>query len=359
MRTKNENAMRLALRQSALLVLLFCSVPEVATAQSGAVPAYITLAERDVIGVEARLVRSITLGDAAENRPSLVADAVLLRGKVFVLDGMRRRVLVYDSTGKFLRRVADWGRADGELESPYRLALTYDTLLVLDITHNNSVNAFDRDGNFIGARFPTLHRLSASSLALGNTVAVFERPGRTVVSIRDRQGKELASGCVSADGYQASEKRQGIIRRFTGRIVALRNNRIYCAQTITPVVTVLDLSGNAVDYIAVAPPFYVSPLDIPDSRNQKTISNFLSRWTALNSFEPTPKGFMSIYTRYDLASSQFLARFFGCDVVGRPRNCFSGSVPGTPLRILSPDTVLTSVSGADGQVGLQVFRISR
>lgn len=329
------------------------------------VPSYSILLESGVTQVDPRVTRSITLGDSASQRPGLPTDVLLHRGRIFVIDGMRRVLLVYDQDGKFLRQSTQWGDSDGALMSPMKLLADHDTVLVLDLTHRNTVSAFDVDGRFIGARYPDLHSASAYTMAQGRVTAVFgqldigNRPGRTVVAIRDRKGREIGAGCIVADSYVRSVASHGALATFNASFVAIQGNRIYCAQAITPVVSVLDLTGTTVDYITVAPPFYVPPSDIGETHNQKALLNFQSKWTLLQNFAVTPTGFVSIYSRYDLAVAQFTYRVFACDLDVRPKNCRIGTVPGRPVRIVSSDTVLSVVSARDGNVSLQVLSLSR
>jgi hypothetical protein len=278
---------------------------------------------------------------------------------------MQRRLLVYDADGKFILRAADFGERDGMLQSPVRLVADHDTVLVLDVTHQNAVSAFSRDGRFIGARFPELHEASVFSLALGRSLAAFgqlnatDRPGRSVVAIRDRRGRELGSGCAAAEALVSSELRHGKLADFSSNSVTLLGNRIYCAQAVSPIVTVLDFSGTTVGYVTVAPPFYVPPLDIPGTQNQKTIMDFESKWTAMRDFSPSTAGFMSLYARYDVVAGRHAFQVFACDSVVRPTNCRSGPITGEAVRILAPDKVLSVVSGRDGSLSLQVLQIDR
>ncbi len=354
---------------AALALSMACAPYRLASQSVGASPggsgSYSLLRQSTVAEVEPRLLRSIVLRDGKAERLSMASDAVLVSGRIFVLDAVQRKLLVYDTLGSFIRRAADWGDADGGLSSPVRLVDFHDSVFVLDVTHHNAVSAFDSEGRYIGARFPNLHEASASSLAIGNTIAAFghldasSRPGRTVVAIRDWQGREVSAGCPSADAYLQSEQRDGMLAHFGTRIVSIRGNRVFCAQAITPVVAILDLAGSTVGQIAVAPPFYIAPKDIGESRNQKTVLEFQSRWTALHDFAATPQGFASIYSRYDLANKQFSYRWFACDGVATPSNCRTSTLPGTPVRIMAPDMVLTVVQGKDGAITLTLLRVSR
>lgn len=351
---------------AALLILVSreCGAQRISSAPP-AVPSYSILASAAVTETHPRLIRSITLGDLGSHRPSLPTDVIFLRGRIFVIDGMRRVLLVYDQDGNYLREATQWGDADGELTSPVRLVADHDTVLVLDLNHRNAVSAFDREGRFIGARFPELHSASAYTMAFGRATAAFgqldaaRRPERTVVAIMDRKGREIGAGCTVADSYTRSEARHGALATFNAAFVAIQGNRIYCAQSITPVVSVLDLSGTTVGFLPFAPPFYVAPSDIGETRNQKSLLDFQSKFTLLQNFDVTSSGFVSIFSRYDLAASQFTYRMFACDFDTKPKNCRVGTIPGRPVRIVSSDSVLSVVSMGDGSLRLNVLMMDR
>lgn len=349
---------------------LLCAIVSVAlsidtvTAQAPtALPAYSILRSDEVRSLRAQVIETVVLGGSKTRRPSVVSDVALVGGHIFVLDGMQRHLLVYDSTGRFLREAAKYGDHDGGIESPIRLATHGDTVLLLDVTHRNAVSAFDAQGRFLGARYPDLSEASASSMAIGTATVAFahmdadDRPSRSVVSIRDRRGRELATGCPSAPTYAQSLKRGGLLARFTARLVDMRGNRVYCAQAVTPVVTILDLQGRTVGHITVAPPFFAPPADIAETRNQKALLDYQSRWTALHGFRGTPTGFASTWSRYDAGAGRFVYRFFACDGDVTPGNCRTSEIPGEPVRIIASDRLLSVTSATDGSPSLATIRV--
>lgn len=344
------------------IVSLVFGIDTVAAQAPTALPAYSILRADEVKSLRAHIIETVVLGDSKTRRPSVASDVAVVGGHIFVLDGMQRHLLVYDSTGKFLRVAAQYGSHDGGLESPIRLASLGDTVLLLDVTHRNAVSAFDAQGRFLGARYPDLAEASASSMAIGTATVAFahmdaeDRPARAVVSIRDRRGRELGAGCPSAPTYAQSLKRGGLLARFATRLVDMKGNRVYCAQAVTPVVTILDLQGRTVGHITVAPPFYTPPADIAETRNQKALLDYQSRWTALHGFRATPAGFASTWSRYDAGAGRFVYRFFACDGDVAASNCRTSEIPGEPVRILASDRLLSVTAGADGSVSLATIR---
>lgn len=343
-----------------------CVRAQKATPTASGEPAYTVLGTDAVSTMHSRVVRSITLGDIPSHRPGMVTDALILKDKLFVLDGMKRVLLVYDQDGKYLTQANEWGDSDGALRSPVKLLAVADSVFVLDLTHQNAVSAFDLQGRFIGARFPDLHRASAFRMAVGRATAAFaqadalDRPDKTVVSIRDLRGREIGTGCAISEIYTKSEARHGALAHFTASFVALRGNRIFCAQAVSPVIAVLDLSGNTLSYLPFAPPFYLAPpADINETQNQKVILDFQSKWTTMQEFTISAADFVSIYSQFDVASMQFKYKLFTCGVESAPKNCRTAELPGRPVHVLSSSSILSVMPAEKGVVTLHVLELTR
>jgi hypothetical protein len=358
---------RCALRTAFLLSLVgptagWCQAPS----SSGPPPAaFSTIPPSAVSMVSLRPLWSVSLGRNAAERPGEVTFAIALGDRYIVADNVKRQLLIYNADGSLRRRAAGWGDSDGDIQSPVQLLAYHDTVLVVDLTHRHRIHAFDRDGRFLGARFAALGEAYPSSMAIGASVAAFahanaeDRPGRAAVSITDLRGKELANGCPSAEAYRQSEQRRGMLAHFTERLVSIRANRVYCAQTVTPVVAVLDLNAATIGTIAVAPPFYLGPGDRSESQNRKALLDFQATWTQLTDFYPTARGFVEVYAQYDVAAGRYRFRLFACDYNGRPSNCRGGELPGRPMRLTSADTLLTVQSHPNGSVSLDLLAMER
>ena len=77
--------------------------------------------------------------------------SVLLDGEsnIFVADVVGRRIVVFDSSGTYLRTIGRTGGGPGEFEHPYSLAWLGDDLLVLD-WGNARIGRFSKTGDWLG-----------------------------------------------------------------------------------------------------------------------------------------------------------------------------------------------------------------
>lgn len=350
-----------------LVALLLAGISTLAPSQQGALePHFTKLATTAVGSLPLSSVGAVRLGDKSDTHLAGPIDAVFIGRNLYVLDGITRSILQYDVHGALVRRLTTWGYGDGELATPVRIQPDHDTLLVLDVTHPNAVSAFGPDGRFLGSRFALLDNSGgfASFALLGRNAVIARfnptsRSDRPTVVVVDHAGREIAAGCPEEPGYGASGLREGMLAHFAMRDVVVRNGRILCSQAITPVITVLDLQGHIVDHISVAPPFYEPPVDMKATMNQKKVMEFQSRWFALARVFATPAGFVAAYSRYDGALGRLTYQLFSCDLAVTPNRCRVGSVPGTPVRFVAPDTLLTFVSAKDGTVSLNILKIGQ
>ena len=333
--------------------------------QSQPAATYTVLSPSAVRPLELVEVERIELGANKSGRPGIVTDVLMLSGRIFVLDGMAHSLLVYDSRGRLLKRAAEWGENDGSLQTPIRLVGVGDTVLVLDVTHHNAVSAFDGNGSYLGARLPDLHNAAANSVAFDGgraylaTMRPADRPDEPVVSILNLRGRGFGFGCPRDPGYAKSERGRGVLAHFTASDVAVRDGHVYCVQAIAPGVTELDRSGNMLRRVAVAPPFYAAPTDIPDTRNQKVLMEYQSTWTAVDRLFMLPKGFVQFFTRFNLDTRQIVYTLFACDLNETLERCRAGASPGTALRVMPPGTVLAVVNERNGSTTLRVLRMGR
>lgn len=71
------------------------------------------------------------------------------RDNLYVLDGGNHRVLVFDATGKFVRRIGKKGGGPGELLSPVGIAVTRDGYIAVTDLGRPGVSLFKADGSFV------------------------------------------------------------------------------------------------------------------------------------------------------------------------------------------------------------------
>jgi hypothetical protein len=71
------------------------------------------------------------------------------RDNLYVLDAGNNRVLVFDATGKFVRRIGKKGGGPGELLSPVGLAITRDGYVAITDLGRPGISLFKPDGNFV------------------------------------------------------------------------------------------------------------------------------------------------------------------------------------------------------------------
>jgi hypothetical protein len=289
-----------------------------------------------------------------------------------VLDGEGRRLLAYDTvSGRRLFSVGRWGKDPGMFDVPRRMEFVGDTLLILDVTHAVALSAFDERGRFIGPRFPILKRIGGTAFAVlaGTLIVTTLTPrqtstGRDVALITDGDGRVLSTGCREDPRYQESRASNGELYRFAFRDIAVFGQRVLCTEPISPRVQILDPRGKPRGAVAIVPPFYRAPKDVPSepSRSKRDILVLESSWTSHNRIFAGPHGFISVYARYDLEAGAPTFYLFSCDLDrnDKPSHCGATTSPGNPVRFRPPDSlfiVVKSRAPAPTQLELHLYRI--
>ena len=95
---------------------------------------------------------------------------------LFILDRLNARVVVFDSTGRFVRPIGRRGRGPGEFGAPQQITTTASGEIAVTDVGNRAVLVFGADGRFLRNI-----SIGLSSLPLGHTLAGHPRGG--VVSI--------------------------------------------------------------------------------------------------------------------------------------------------------------------------------
>jgi hypothetical protein len=138
-------------------------------------------------------------GDAAFG--SIVAVALDRHKRIFVADGMEKRVKVFDASGKYVRAIGRPGRGPGDFESLKRLGVIGDTLWVTE--YNGRTSSFNAvTGRFIRMLTPgsaNAPQGSAYSPGVGALQILEEHSMRAgpsplvIARLRDRRADTLVS----------------------------------------------------------------------------------------------------------------------------------------------------------------------
>lgn len=366
--------------QKSLLIVAW--LPLLAHAQSSEVSrVHAAVARRTQAALE-RLalsrIRDLRLGTVDSVAPASVHDAVLSGSKIWVLDGDARRLLAYHvDNGTRLLSAGRAGSEPGEFEVPRRIAVRGDTVYVMDVSHRNTISAFDFQGRFLGTRAPRLSGVGATSLLIKDSLFVVAtltphaaspnknktRPASVatgVIMFAGSTGEVQAVACIEDAGYEASRKLGGVLRGYAFRDVASFRDVFLCSQPISPDIQVVSRSGDVITTIKAVPNFYVPPVDSRSKKDESPgdILDFQSRWTVHDRVFATSRGFLSVYSRYHKSRSAPVYSAFACDLdeLLQPQACRSGEIPGKPLRLIQPDTLMV-LARASGKGSLPTIRL--
>lgn len=306
------------------------------------------------VGIQLRRAARTRLGLDTEDEPLSVRAAQVRGDLVYVLDGLGRRLLGYSRNGEPVFAAGRWGKGPGEFSDPVGLALDHDTLFVLDVTHPEPLRLFDLAGQFRRSIPLALDELGSSLAVSADRIAVGTLYGREkgglqyAMVVADRQGSVLWRGCQSHPGYRESRGRGGTLRTYAFRFVAIRQDRVFCAQPISPVVQVFDTAGRFLGVVRRAPRFYRPPRDTTLNMSTVAQRQFGAHWTLHFRFFPLRAGFVSLYATFDTTANRTRFRLFGCDSTTGRAVCGTGDSPGELVGVLPSDTLLLAVAPTDG-----------
>jgi hypothetical protein len=323
------------------------------------------LAASQVRPLTLRKIGSITLGTPAETVEEISSLAVH-GGRYYVLDGMAKRVRVFDADGHLAATIGRAGPGPGEFKDPIALTFGPEGLLVADPSHGKYLSLFDEQGRFVAQKPFRSPTLPVSVAVAGDLVASMgllsitdpEKEGWTVAGLSTTRGDSLGTGCVIDPRYVDSRRHDGRIAHVDFGGVTARGDYVYCYQSISPVVQVMDRTGRALRQIRVTPPFYVAPTDGALSLNQKAIFDFLGSFTAFSGFVPLEDGFVSTYTRFDRAQGEIRAHLLVCREKPALR-CGTVQNVRRPVYVPSLDTVYLEEEPQPNQpMRIGVYRVS-
>jgi hypothetical protein len=166
--------------RSILLLVGFALATPDASAQES-----VTLPGRDrpiAASVEPLFRIGVAEGGDWETFADVTAVAFDARGRLYVVDRGARRVLVYDSSGRFQRELGRIGGGPGEFMLPVGVAVTADGLTAVGDAGHRSILLFDAEGRHVrsvslGNARPLL---TAIKPALEGGVLVQETPTSTI-----------------------------------------------------------------------------------------------------------------------------------------------------------------------------------
>ena len=257
-------------------------------------------------------VGMIPLGSSIDESPVNVSRAVVTPGAVSITDAGTGRILRYGRNGRLEFSIPTGAKMSARLIRPVDLAVSGDSLFVLDMDQNNGITVIDGSGAVVGAHdVPT--NASTSSIAFADGRFVVTTIARDVdvlagtaryTSIIDADGSFLTQVCKPDPMYAQSLNARGLFGLFRGVSASIHGERIYCHQALTPIVQVFTLQGDSLPAIRVAPPFYRRGTDAPQSMNQLELNEFSSTWTEHLDFYPFDDGFLSVYALFDITENQ-------------------------------------------------------
>ncbi|HXK49014.1 MAG TPA: 6-bladed beta-propeller [Clostridiales bacterium] len=173
-------------------------------------------------------------------------------GNIYILSGIKCKILKYDKDLNFITDIANAGPGPGELTNPNNIFIVKDTLFVTD-SANKSLNRFTLNGDFL---FSTLEPAVSQShtfvekngLYASQSIELFETDevmtGRSKLSLLDSKFKTITDIC---DGGETED-----FIFFKSRIpYAVSDKNIYVAENITDRyrISVYDRTGKLTEVI--------------------------------------------------------------------------------------------------------------
>lgn len=330
------------------------------------VTSYRQLDARDVDMLSLRQIGSIPLGLDSAGVPLDATDLASDGRTVFVLDGRRRRLHAVERSGRHGFSAGGWGTGPGQFSDPVRVALAGDTVFVLDVTHHDNLQLFDRRGQYLAGRgiatrtAPSTFRILGGDLALTTLFPDTVRGGAYFGVVAGMSGKPHAYGCRTDPRYDQSARRAGLIQTYRFADVGSASGRVLCVQPISPVVQSFDTSGRSPAVFRLAPPFYRPPRDTAMTTNDRATRFFESTWTAQDRIFARPDGFLSVYSTYDRKNERRDYWLFACRTRVEPVRCAASHAPGKPIRLLGSDTLvvqeLSPTRDGEAQLTLYIVR---
>lgn len=295
-----------------------------------------------------------------------VVDMAVSGDTIYVLDSFDYSVKVFSRDGDYLFRFGRKGEGPGEFIDPFDIEVENGLTMVADPGRGRAINLFTPSGEFIEwievetTRTQTAFDVYDNRLYILTPAIRFpEREGWNILTVATHSGEVLSKGCRLDPRYIASARRNGIIHRNQYGKVRTFNGRVYCSQTISPVIQVMDSLGLHVDSIAVAPPFYLPPPDIEFVANQKAIFDWFSKWTVHSNFWPVEGGWVASYNTFDQERGEMVYSIFACRYPEAEPTCTAVDDFPKPLLAESFDRIYALGNMQPGEtVHLEVYKLA-
>jgi hypothetical protein len=268
---------------------------------------YRTLSSDEVIRLELVRVDSLVL-TIPSGLIGGITDFRSHDGRYYLLDGDDRKVHVFDAAGSHLLSFGGDGSWSGDFNSPQGLAFDRDEVIIID----NFTTAFGDDGTFHALKhFPLPRSPWSIEVVEGRQYLITAGDvdsaggGWDLLTVLDSNSEVVGRGCRIDARIVESMRSGGLLRIFVNPDVAVLDGRVYCPQRISPIVQVMGPDGESLGRVAVAPPFYRTPVDRPITVNQKEIFKYVAGFTSHSAFYPLRDGpgFVSVYSSWDLDAS--------------------------------------------------------
>lgn len=290
-------------------------------------------------------------------------------GRYYLLDGYDKKVHVFDAGGSHLLSFGGKGSGLDEFVRPLALAFDRDEVLVID-GQSGLMDAFRDDGTFRAAKYLPLPRSPMSIAVVAGDLYVMTTGapdsaagGWQLLTVIDSNFEVVGRGCRIDARTVASKRSGGMVQIFQASDVAVLDGRVYCTQPISPIVQVMGPDGKTLGRVAVAPPFYRTPVDRPITLNQKEMFEYVAGFTAHNAIYPLrdEPGFVSVYSSFDVESGSYRYWLFRCtlDADWGVRDCAAMESSKLPLLVTPEGEVFLRENGeADGPPVVGIYHLS-
>lgn len=332
---------------------------------------YRKLSEREVGVLDLSRIDSLVLA-IPEGRILGVRDFKRSDKGYLVLDGYSAKGHLFDIRGRHLATFGGKGDGPGEFRDPMGVAFYHDSLLVLDPSRR-ALTTLAPDGGWIATEPLPLPHAGTALQTRGDEVYVLtygpstpqqlRKDGAEILWVLDKELETQWRTCPAEPGYLESDARNGRIGSTQYGAFDVVDSLVFCVQSISPSVAIVNRYNGKTERTTVAPPFYREPVDTLLTLNQKAMFAWLGSWTAqINIFAlARGAGFVSAYSRFDEAQGTFRYWLFHCslDATLHPGRCSVAATMRKPLLVTPDGTVfLEEEVDPDGPPVIGVYRIA-